>query len=338
MIERENFAMWRGIQEQPKLLRAQADHWAEAATRIRAEAPKRRTPVVLGRGSSGHACTFATYLIGLETGRHPVELRPWVATQAGPRADWSDAIAYAYSASGSSTDVSLAARWLGERGAHVIAVTNAEGEKKALEIACHQSMRLRAGPERAVPATKSFCAQLFGAAALAGREVKAPAKDAAQCMEELLRKDAAAALAEFLSGSRQIIWLARGLALAAALDGALKVQETAGLLTLAYSTAEFLHGPVGSVGPEDRVVILDDGDEASDTHQAVVASLVARRTPLVTVGSVPIRATLSVPLPAETWARVPVLAMLTQQVALELALRLGLDPDAPAGLKKVTLT
>lgn len=338
MNERSPSAMRREIEEEPRMLRERASLWKETANRIRGEAPKRATPVVLGRGSSGHACTFATYLIALETGRHPVELRPWISTQEGPNADWSDSVAYAYSASGSSTDVSGAARWLRARGAYVIAVTNAEAEPSVLEESSDQSFRLAAGPEFAVPATKSFCAQLFAAAALAGRDVEGPALEAARCMELLLDEEVGRTLAEFLAHARQIVWLARGPALAAALDGALKVQETSGRLTLAYSTAEFLHGPVASVGAEDRVVILDDGESASESTEAVMASLVARRTPVVRVGAVGPHATLPIAMPRPAWARVPVLAMLTQQVALELALRLGLDPDAPTGLKKVTLT
>lgn len=338
MIERTSSSMWREIQEQPGLLRERGAAWEAEAQRIRKETPPRRTPVVLGRGSSGHAGTFATYLLGLETGRHPIEFRPWLATQETPRCDWSDAVAYAYSASGSSTDVSTAARWLKARDAHVVAVTNAEGAPTVLEEASTQSFRLGAGPERAVPATKSFCAQLFGAAALSGLEVRTPALEASRSMEQILDEDLGSVLAGFLLGARQIIWLARGPALAAAQDGALKLQETAGLLTLAYSTAEFLHGPVASVGPEDRVVILDGEDGAAENTEAVVASLVARRTPMVTVGPASPHVTLPLRLPEVSWARVPVLAMLTQVVALELALRLGLDPDAPAGLKKVTLT
>lgn len=338
MTDRGASAMGREIQEQPTMLREHASTWADAAHRIRTKAPERRTPVVLGRGSSGHACTFATYLLGLETGRHPVEFRPWLTTQTTPRADWSDAIAYAFSASGASTDVSTAARWLRDRGAHVIAVTNAEEELSVLELASDQSFRLGAGAEQAVPATKSFCAQLFAAAALAGHDVEAPALEVAGCLEQLSSEHVPAVLSEFLLNARQIVWLARGPALAAALDGALKVQETSGLLTLAYSTAEFLHGPVGSAGPEDRVVILDDGESASESTEAVLANLVARRTPVVRVGPPRPEATLPIPMPRAPWARVPVLATLTQLVALELAVRLGLDPDAPPGLKKVTLT
>lgn len=331
-------AMRTEIEAQPSLVRELAPRWQETARRLRAESPPRPTPVVLGRGSSGHAGTFAAYLIGLETGRQPIEFRPWLATREAPPADWSDALAYAYSASGSSTDVSAAARWLTERGAHVVAVTNAEGTPSVLEEASARSFRLGVGPERAVPATKSFSAQLFAAAALSGHELEPAAPDVARCMELLLDEDLGQVLAGFLAGARQIIWLARGPTLAAAQDGALKVQETAGRLALAYSTAEFLHGPVASVGPDDRVIILDGDGVLTENTEAVVASLVARRTPMITVGPAAPHATLPIALPEPSWARVPVFALLTQLAALELALRLGLDPDAPAGLKKVTLT
>ena len=128
----------------------------------------RGTTVVLGRGSSGNAATFAAYLWTMRTGRHPVEFRPWLATQPLPEADWSDAAALAFSASGRSTDVALASTWLRGRGARVVAVTEAADPEAHLVRASDEVFALGAGPERAVPATKSFTAQIFAAAALCG--------------------------------------------------------------------------------------------------------------------------------------------------------------------------
>jgi glucosamine--fructose-6-phosphate aminotransferase (isomerizing) len=158
-------------------------------------------------------------------------------------------------------------------------------------------------------------------------------------METILQSDLDEQIVDFLEGGRQLIWLARGPSLAAALDGALKVQESSGLLSLAYSTAEYLHGPIASANEQDRVVILDDNDDPSPNVEALLAGLVARKTPLLVLGkwshgspSVPI------PLPEARWARTPVLALVTQLAAFGLAVRAGVDPDAPPGLKKVTLT
>jgi glutamine---fructose-6-phosphate transaminase (isomerizing) len=340
--------MWIEICEQPDMVARRAAGWEEQAEAARAALGEARNLVLVGRGSSGNACTFAAYLHGSRTGRQPIEFRPWLACVDGPRADWSDAVAWAFSVSGESTDIAGAARWLRERGARVLGITNAEGD-------CHlgaqvdRLYRLGAGPELAVPATKSLCAQLFAAAALSGAPVAAAASETAAAMRQILAAGDAgpgAELAGFLAGGRSVAWLARGPALAAALDGALKFQECAAMHGAAYSAAEFLHGPIGAHDERDRAVLFADGDggATSDSLRAVGSALLARRVPFVVIGAQPeISATTSgvslpVPMPAERWARSAIFAFVSQLAALALARRLGLDPDAPRGLGKVTLT
>ena len=47
------------------------------ATALREPLAGRHTTVLLGRGSSGNVCTFATYLLALQSGRQPIEFRPY---------------------------------------------------------------------------------------------------------------------------------------------------------------------------------------------------------------------------------------------------------------------
>ena len=55
------------------------------------------------------------------------------------------------------------------------------------------------------------------------------------------------ALVDFLEQARVAVWIARGPALAAALDASLQLQETAALPSLAWSAAEYSAHP-GDVG------------------------------------------------------------------------------------------
>jgi glucosamine--fructose-6-phosphate aminotransferase (isomerizing) len=294
---------------------------------------------LIGRGSSGNACTFAAYLFMLRTGRHPVEFRPWVTTQSLPDADWSDTVAYAFSASGQSVDVAEALRWLKSRGALAVAVSATRDADVPLVALADAAFALNCGEEKAVPATKSFSAQLFAAAALAGYPMAEPAAQAAQAMEALLEGEAVATLASFLQGGRTVAWVARGPSLAGALDAALKTQESLGMPAFAYSMAEFLHGPIGMFHRADRVVLFSGADEPMDSKQAVVTTLLARGVPFLTIGTdASHEAGLPIRLPDERWARTPVFAFLAQLACEELARRLGLDADAPANLQKVTRT
>ena len=325
--------------ETPAMLRREADAWQAQAAQISLLAQTRKQVALVGRGSSGNACTFAAYLFMLRSGRHPVEFRPWVTTQNLPEADWSDTVAYAFSASGQSIDVAEALRWLKKRGALAVAVSATRDAGLPLVGLADAAFALNCGTEKAVPATKSFTAQLFAAAALAGYPMAEAAAQAAQAMEAVSASEAVATLASFLQDARTVAWVARGPSLAGALDAALKTQESLGIPAFAYSAAEFMHGPIGMFHPADRVILFSGADEPMESKQAVVTTLLARAVPFLTIGTdANHEAGLPIRLPDERWARTPVFAFLAQLACAELAARMGLDADAPANLQKVTRT
>jgi len=331
--------MMRELLEAPAMLRREAEGWEAQARSIRELSGRRPSVVLIGRGSSGNACTFGAYLFTLRTGRHPIEFHPWLTTQELPAADWSDAVVYAFSASGQSTDIAESLRWLRSRGAVAVAVTGAPGNDVHLVEHADAVFRLNCGEEKAVPATKSFAAQLFAAAALAGYPLVQAAEQTARAMASILEGDAVSTLATFLERGRTLAWVARGPSYAGALDAALKTQESLGMPAFGYSTAECLHGPIGMFHPSDRVILFLSGDDPIATRQAVVTTLRTRGVPFLAVGAdVAHEAGLRIPLPGEHWARTAVFAFLSQLACVEVASRLGLDPDTPANLQKVTRT
>lgn len=334
--------MKQEIEAEPQILRERASAWSQRVARLNETVAPRANLVLIGRGSSGNACTFASYLYGLQTGRHAIEFRPWVATHPAPDARWDDARVFAYSVSGESTDVAHAALWLRTHGAQVIGITNARDQHCHLGGASDQLLHLDVGEERAVPSTKTFTAQLFASAALCGFELAEPAAQTAAAMEFVLQEQLGARMADFLVGARRIVFISRGPALAAALDCALKVQECAGIPGSAWSAAEFLHGPIAAIGEDDRVVLLADTAPPAVSLQAVGTHLLTRNAPFLVVRPAADDPSagegIEVPLPNERWACTPVLALLGHSAALELAQRRGINPDAPLGLNKVTLT
>jgi glucosamine--fructose-6-phosphate aminotransferase (isomerizing) len=323
----------------PQMLRSEAARWQQEATRIRQLTAERPRVVLVGRGSSGNVCTFATYLFALQTGQQPIEFRPWLTTQALPEADWSDAVVYAFSYSGRSTDVAASAAWLKKQGALVVAISEAEAPDAYLLQSAQHVLRLGCGPELAVPATKSVIAQFLIAAALAGYALEPAATQLAECMESLDAAGLPAKLADFLSGARSVTWLARGPSVAGALDAALKLQESVGIPAFAYSTAEYLHGPIAAAGPQDRVVLFAAADEAMASQQAVTTALLARAVPFLCLGceQTP-EAQLQLPFPEARWARTPLLAYIAQLTCVALAKQYGINPDEHPTLRKVTKT
>ncbi|MHB1200584.1 MAG: SIS domain-containing protein [Polaromonas sp.] len=323
----------------PLVLHSEAPRWQREATGIRRLVAGRPLSVLVGRGSSGNVCTFASYLFALQTGRQPVEFRPWLTTQPLPAADWSDAAVYAFSNSGNSTDVAATAEWLRARGALVVAISEADAPDAHLLKPAHHIIRLGCGPERAVPATKSVVAQLFIAAALAGYEIELAAEQTAACMLRIDADGVPSRLAAFLAGARTVTWLARGPSCAGALDAALKLQESVGVPSTGYSMAEYLHGPIAAASPEDRVVLFSGADEPMESKQAVTAALLARAVPFLCLGSdrTP-EAQLPMPFPQARWARTALLAYIAQLACSDLAERYGINPDQHPSLLKVTKT
>lgn len=334
-----NSLMANEARSAPLILRSEAARWQREATGICRLVAGRPLSVLVGRGSSGNVCTFASYLFALQTGRQPVEFRPWLTTQPLPAADWSDAAVYAFSNSGNSTDVAAAAEWLRGRGALVVAISEADAPDAHLLKPAHHIIRLGCGPERAVPATKSVVAQLFIAAALAGYEIELAAEQTAACMLRIDADGTPSRLAAFLAGARTVTWLARGPACAGALDAALKLQESVGVPSSGYSMAEYLHGPIAAASPEDRVVLFSGADESIESKQAVTAALLARAVPFLCLGSdrTP-EAQLPLPFPEARWARTALLAYMAQLACTDLAERYGINPDQHPSLRKVTKT
>ena len=222
-------------------------------------------------------------------------------------------------------------------------ITNAPDENCHLGQASDHLLHLDIGPELAVPATKSLCAQLFATAALCGLEIDEAAGETGRAMKEVIKSPFVDEIAGTLNRARTTAWIARGLAISAALDAALKMQETAGIPSTAWSTAEFLHGPIGSVNSEDAVILFVDTLKPTQSFDAVIKHLVTSGTPFFVIAGMdssplPGDLTMRFSMPSPKWAMVPVFSLFSQMIALNIAYRRGLDPDRPSGLQKVTQT
>jgi glucosamine--fructose-6-phosphate aminotransferase (isomerizing) len=193
-----------------------------------------------------------------------------------------------------------------------------------------------------VPATKTVTAQFLAVAAIATALGEVPfGKDD---LEELpaavgdVLEDfgAAEALAEQWNEAERAFVAARGLLLAAALESALKVKETTGILAEGISAADLRHGPIVAAGSGAPLLLLDDGGPTA-ADIAELGALAAARGGRVARCSPAPDADIPLPRTREALAVMPA-AVRGQQLALALAERRRLDPDAPFGLSKVTAT
>jgi glutamine---fructose-6-phosphate transaminase (isomerizing) len=103
-----------------------------------------------------------------------------------------------------------------------------------------------------------------------------------------------------------------------AAEGALKLRETARLAAEGLPVEQLLHGPAVALGPDDGLIALDGGGPGADRLASVARAAEASGVAVARVAATELGEELSI-FP---------LTVAIQRVALELAERLGRDPDA----------
>jgi glucosamine--fructose-6-phosphate aminotransferase (isomerizing) len=331
--------------EQPRVLGALAARRGELAAEVRAAlgtaAP---TGIVLvARGSSDNAAVFGRYVLELATGRPVALAAPSLVTRYGVRDRLDGWLAVGVSQSGRTPEIVSVLEHFGAAGATTVAVTN--DRDSALARVAAATIDTAAGAEKAVPATKTVTAQFAAfavlAEALATGDARLPWDDATWAalpgaVEELLADDAAARAAATVVGDAQgLVAIARGLLLGAALEAALKVKEMTGILAEGASAADFLHGPIAVVRRELPVLTLSAGGPAAADVAEFADAARARGGRVLAIGpggDLPIPAAIG-----DGLAAIPAIVR-AQQLAREISLLRGIDPDSPFGLSKVTET
>jgi glucosamine--fructose-6-phosphate aminotransferase (isomerizing) len=321
--------------EQPEVLARLAGRAAADAAAVRALAPDPLAGVVfLARGSSDNAAVFGRYLTELTAGRPAGLAAPSLYTRYHAAADWRGYLVIALSQSGATPEILTTSEAVRADGAAVIGITNEPGSPLA-EVA-DLVLPTAAGPERAVPATKTVTAQLavlvtvamaLGGSAAAADGVLGRVPAAVRAV--LAHPAPVAALAARWAWLDRLVVAGRGLGYAAALETALKVKETTGILAEGISAADLRHGPIAAVYAGAPVLLTDAGGPAAP-DLAELRDLLLRRDAETEALPVP----PGLPEPAAVIAAV----VRGQQLAHGLALARGADPDSPAHLTKVTET
>jgi glucosamine--fructose-6-phosphate aminotransferase (isomerizing) len=328
--------------EQPRVLAALAARREELAEQVRSIVPEPLAGVVLvARGSSDYAAVYGRYLVEI-TARRPVALAaPSLVTLYGARTDLRGYLAVGVSQSGRTPEIRDVLAELGSGGARTVAITN-EADSP-LAATADVTLALGAGEERAVPATKTLTAQLAAFAVLAEALGDAPWQPDAwsrlpETVAAVLADDAAPARAcAALGAADRLVAIGRGLTMAAAFEAALKLRETTGMLAEGWSAADYRHGPIAATGAGVPALAVRARGPAEADVVDLVGALRARGATVVEIADDE-RADLPVPpgLP-EALVAIPAVVR-AQQLARAMTLARGLDPDAPAGLAKVTPT
>lgn len=340
--------MAQEIAEQPVAIAATLEGLRPLRADIERLGHKRRHVLFVARGSSDNAAIYGRYLLEVHASRPASMAAPSVATHYRGELDLSDTLVVAISQSGQTEEIIQAQEWAKVCGAATIAVTNVEGSP--LANAADLALVTRAGAERAVPATKTFTTQLIAMAVLATALAADPNsldEDLDRVPDEIERIlanrvgiDDAVTL---LSRTNEVLVSGRGLVYAAAVETALKLEETCLRPVRGLSYADLKHGPIAIVDPQlaSIVVAAQDGPMLEGLTELLV-DLRSRGALTVGIGgdaSFAEAANVSMAGPDLPEKVAPIaLAVGGQLLAEGLAVALGLNPDAPRGLNKVTQT
>ena len=229
--------------------------------------------VIVACGTAFHAGLLGKYAIE-RLARLPVEVA--VASEyryAEPFGDENTLVA-AVSQSGETTDTLAAIQAARGFGGRVLAVTNTQGSLITREA--DAVLLTKAGPEIGVAATKTFLAQVAALYLLALelaeargtwpmeelREIGRELRRAPERVEEAVRllEGRMGEAVQVFAGARCALFLGRGQAFPAALEGALKLKEISYLPAEGHPAGEMKHGPIALVDEQCPVVaILGEG-------------------------------------------------------------------------------
>jgi glucosamine--fructose-6-phosphate aminotransferase (isomerizing) len=337
------------IREQPHALLRLLEGEAEFA-RVAAEIRQREATTIrmVGHGSSDNAASYGVYAFGLLP--HWTALRDSISLTVyyGAELDMSGCTVLALSQSGRTPDVVDYARRARGRGAYTVAVTNDPSSELA-EFA-DAVLELRAGPEQAVAATKTYTNQLAAlgllAAHAAGKgeafaeEVRAIAAALPQLVLSLEARIANVAIPFAYAGRMFVV--GRGPEFATAREIALKLLETCRIAAEPLTATDLAHGPVAALDSLFPVWAIASDDstlpavlEAVERARAAGATIVASGTAAEAIPGA--QYVLPSP-PASSPLLAPISSIVPGQLfAGALARARGLDPDTPRGLSKVTL-
>jgi glucosamine--fructose-6-phosphate aminotransferase (isomerizing) len=348
--------MLQEILEEPAALRETLTAVGSSCRNIASEMTRGRIGLIYfsGSGTSYHAALASQYLLS-SSSTMPANSIPASEFEAWVRAP-SDAgnVLIAISQSGESVDVLSAVETAKKRGIKSVAITN--NPSSQLAKASDFAVLTRAGPEKAVTATKTFVSCLAASFLLALELIEASQSyvgadgglsvlrqelaGAPQAVQETIKlcTDRAKVTAGSYRRNSLFFLLGRGANYATALEGALKLKESCNVMAEGHAAREFLHGPMQLVDESTPVIAIST---KSDYESLEPLSESFRRlgAPVLRVSEVNVPRSEEVQLIVTGGLSEPLspLAFIVpiQLFAYHSAVSRGLNPDQPTKLTKV---
>jgi glucosamine--fructose-6-phosphate aminotransferase (isomerizing) len=338
-----------------ELMRAEIAQTPEVFDRLNAKIPqyqklineldlsKIQSVILVARGTSDNAALFLKYLIETKIGIPCGLASPSVVTIYKTKLRLNNCLVIAISQSGQSPDIVTYTKTASQAGAITISMTNDSNSPLAQATDLH--LYIEAEKELAVAATKSYSAQLLISYIFALTWANQALNLSTLITQTKLQVENIASVENAVSKFEQkfgVTVMGRGFAYANAHEAALKIQETLKVPVASFSSADYLHGPISSLTLDSRVILLAPAGFSADSISATVEKIRAITKNIFWIGRGVTPNTGEVLIGGSSGVNEIESAIsdavILQQFAMLLALKNGLDPDAPVGLLKVTQT
>lgn len=336
------------ILEQPGVITDLLKKQSENIKRIAGEIQLPSSIFIAARGTSDNAARFAKYVFGA-INRIPVALAaPSLFSVYHTPPTLTGQLVIGISQSGESPDLISVIQEANQQGCQTLVITN-QADSPLASISDYV-IDIQAGPELAVAATKTYTAQLTVIAMLsAAWNKKANLWDEIRVIPEQMLEalNLESQLQIFSSRYRymdQCVVLGRGFNYATAFEWSLKMKELSYVVAQPYSSADFQHGPIALVSHGFPVfAIAPKGAVYQDMetllkkvkgeHSADLL-LISDSKDLLSLADCPVPLVENIP----EWIS-PIIGIIPAQLfTYHLTIVKGMDPNAPRGLSKVTLT
>jgi len=274
--------MLREIYQQPHALRETIRHNVEGASifptasKSLGGALRGLTKIIIAASGSSRNAGLAGEIMLEDLAGVPVDVEYSSEYSLRSAHGGPDSLVVVITQSGETADTIAAQREAQKHGAETIAISNVADSTIAREG--NVTLLTHAAPELAVPATKSFTAQLsvlyLLTISLARERGRLNAEAAQACLNRLIAVPAeiekalpgwdshAADAANFVRDAKAFLFIGRGVHYAIAREGALKLKEISYVQAEGMPAGELRHGPNAMVDENLAVVALAAYDAA----------------------------------------------------------------------------
>jgi len=295
--------------------------------------------IISACGTSYHAGLVGKYLIERNA---KIKVDVEVASELRYREPLltKDTLFLVISQSGETADTLETLKMAKKAGLKTLALCNVDNSSIVREA--DKTVLLRAGIEKGVASTKAFATQVMTLWMLSNYLGDKNEYEAINEAIEATKVDSALhekikRLSKRYLHGHGFFFIGRDIFFPLALEGALKLKEISYIHAEGYPAGEMKHGPIALADPELFVVALLSKNILYEKTKSNIEELVARDATVLTIASEFIEMTddfVKINSTDHPMAEFFEMMVITQLLALEVAVRMGNDVDMPRNLAK----